>query len=215
MKKLFLIAVYFFLIVSTSISQNIVSIANEKMNIFYLGLDNPVSLAAEGFYARDLIIKTINGKITKDYSNNYNFRPDSLGRCEIILYAKVKGRLKEIGRSAFRSKNLPLPNFHIGSKETVKYKAELVAQEYVRAQLENFDIDVRYSIDSFKVYIYSSDTCKNFSITQNLGNKLNEEVKLKFQKLRQSDVIVFKDIYIKQPDGSPALLEPLIITLKE
>jgi len=189
-----------------------VSIANERMNIFYIGLDNPVSIAADGFATKSLIIKTKNGKLTK-YDDGYIFHPDSIGKSEIILYSKLNGKLKEIGRSAFRSKNLPLPVFHIGSIEKIKPKSEIASQEYVRAQLENTDINIKYEIDSFKVCIFSNDTCK-YSITENFGNKLNEEIRTKFQELHNLDVVVFKDIYIKQFDGSSAVIEPLIITVK-
>ena len=212
MKIASLIAVCTLLASTQSISQKI-SIANEKMNVFYIGLDNPISIAADGFTTKDLIIKSTNGEVTKDYSNKYIFRPKSVGPSEIILYSKANGKLKEIGRSQFRSKHLPLPTFHIGSNKNIKSKSEIAVQDYVRAELENFDFDIKYTIDSFKVCIFSADTCK-YSITQNSGNKLNEEVKSKFQLLKDSDVVVFKDIFIKEPDGSSVLIEPLIITIK-
>lgn len=74
-------------------------------------------------------------------------------------------------------------------------------------------IYIKYEIDSFKVCIFSNDTCK-YSITENFGNKLNEGIRTKFQELHNLDVVVFKDIYIKQLDGSSAVIEPLIITVK-
>ena len=184
------------------------------MNVFYIGIDNPISIAADGYLTSNLIIKTTNGEISKDYSNKYIFRSKSVGPSEIILYSNKNGKVKEIGRSIFRSKNLPLPTFRIGSNINVKTKSEIIAQEYVRAELDNFDFDIKFTIDSFKILIFSSDTCK-YSITQNFGNKLNAEVKAQFQELRNSDVVVFKDIFIRRPDGSSALIEPLIITIKE
>ena len=212
MKKSFLIALCTLFTFTKSLCQ--ISIANERMNVFYIGIDNPISIAADGYLTSNLIIKTTNGEISKDYSNKYIFRSKSVGPSEIILYSNKNGKVKEIGRSIFRSKNLPLPTFRIGSNINVKTKSEIIAQEYVRAELDNFDFDIKFTIDSFKILIFSSDTCK-YSITQNFGNKLNAEVKAQFQELRNSDVVVFKDIFIRRPDGSSALIEPLIITIKE
>ena len=212
MKIVFLISLCTQFLFTQSISQNI-SIANERMNIFYIGVDNPISIAAEGIALKNLIIKSTNGEVTKDFSGIYLFRPKSVGPSEIILYSKVNGKLKEFGRSHFRSKHLPLPTFRIGSNKNVMSKSEMAAQEYVRADLENFDFDIKFTVDSFKVCIFSSDTCK-YSITRNFGNKLNEEIKFQFKQLKDSDVVVFKDIFIKQPDGSSTLIEPLIITIR-
>ncbi len=212
MKIAFLISICTQFLFSQSIGQNI-SIANEKMNVFYIGVDNPISIAADGLALKNLIIKSTNGEVTKDFSGNYIFRPKSIGPSEIILYTKVNGKLKEVGRSHFRSKHLPLPTFRIGSNKNVKSKSEMAAQEYVRAELENFEFDIKFTIDSFKVCIFSADTCK-YSITRNFGNKLNEQVKFQFNQLKDSDVVVFKDIFIKQPDRSSTPIEPLIITIR-
>lgn len=196
---------------SFSFGQNF-SISNDRMNIFYIGVDNPVTFAVEGIKNTDLIVKTVNGRLLNGIVGR-QFQPDSVGVSEIILYIKSRGKLKEVARAAFRSKHLPLPNFHIGSTSNTKSKKELEAQEYVRAELENFDIDIRYHIDSFKVCIFSGDSCK-YSITNNSGNKINEELKTKFHMLETGDTVLFKDIYIKLPDGSSAILEPLIISIK-
>ena len=59
MKIASLIALFTFIVSTQSISQKI-SIANEKMNVFYVGLDNPISIAADGFTTKNLIIKSNN-----------------------------------------------------------------------------------------------------------------------------------------------------------
>ena len=87
------------LVTVVSKSQDI-SIANEKMNIFYKGIDNPISFAADGVSNKSLIIKANNGTVSKQYGY-YTFRSDSIGKAEIIIYKKVQGKLTEIGRRAF------------------------------------------------------------------------------------------------------------------
>lgn len=210
MKKIKLVLLILLIRISC-LGQNF-SISNDKMNVFYIGADNPVSFAVEGIKNTDLIVKTVNGRLLNGIVGR-QFHPDSVGVSEIILYVKSRGKLKEVGRAAFRSKHLPLPTFHIGSTSTTKSKKELEAQEYVRAELENFDFEVKYNIERFKVCIFSGDTCK-FSVINNSGNKITGELKTKFSSLETGDTVLFKDIYIKQPDGTSAIIEPLIISIK-
>ena len=54
------------------------------MNIFYIGVDNPISFAVTAVQQKSLIIKSTNGTISNEYGY-YTFRSDSLGSTDIIL----------------------------------------------------------------------------------------------------------------------------------
>jgi hypothetical protein len=181
------------------------------MNVLYIGVSNPLSIVVENTSSNSLIIKTDNGTITGN-NGRYEFQGGKVGTAQITLYKKSNGKIKEIGKGFFRVKQLPLPIFKIASGKDRMPKVEIANQQYVRAELENFDIDIRYSIDSFKICIVSSDTCK-FSVKTNYGNKISEEIRNDFNMLKQNDVVVFKDIFIKQPDGTQDMLAPRIITI--
>ncbi len=201
----------FFLCSLLPVSAQTFSISPDKMNVLYLGFDNPLSIAVEGISSRSLIVKTDNGTITGK-NGQYIFYGGKVGRAQIILCKKINGKTKEIGRGDFRVKNLPLPIFKIASGKDRMPKVEIANQEYVRAELEGFDIDTRYNVDSFTVCIISSDTCK-FSVKKNYGNKISEEIRSDFQMLKENDTVIFKDIYITQPDKSEAKLAPRIVTI--
>jgi hypothetical protein len=188
-----------------------ISVSNERENIVTVGIDNPISVAVEGLPAASLIIKTDNGDIQGE-NGRYVFRPVRVGPTAIMIFKKTNGKLKKIGEKYFRAKLLNDPVFRIGSGKSEMTKKELVVQDNVRAT--NSDLDIIYTIDSFRVCIFSRDTCK-YSISQNFGNRLSEELKSRFQLIKNGDVIVFKDIYITQPDKSSTMIEPLIITIKE
>lgn len=210
MKKIKLVLLIL-LIRITCLGQNF-SISNDKMNVFYIGVGNPVSFAVEGIKNTSLSIKSVNGKLTKE-EFGYTFRPDSVGKSEIILFAKSKGKLQEVGRSAFRSKNLPPPTFHIGSNSKTKSKTEVAAQEYVRAELEGFDINARFKIETYKVCIFSADSCK-YLIQEYRSGKISPDLKEKIQALQDSDTVLFKDIYVTGPDGKTILIEPLLLSIR-
>ena len=83
----------------------------------------------------------------------------------------------------------------------------------MRAELEGSDFDLKFSVDSFKVCIISSDTCR-YTEKHNIGNKISEEINNEFQKLHNNDTIIFKDIFCTGPGGQRKI-EPIIIFISE
>ena len=184
------------------------AIALDKMNVLYLGLDNPVTIAVENTSNKSLIVKTTNGKIS-GANGNYIFRGNEVGTAEISIYKKANNKLVKIGSSYFRVKMIPPPVFKIGSGRRLVPKAELVAQQYARA---DYDEDIRSKVDSFEVCIVSGDTCKVNK--KNIGNEISEAIRNEFQQLKANDVVIFKNIFATGPDGTREL-EPVMITIKE
>lgn len=193
-----------------SFGQNF-AVANDKMNIFYIGIDNPVSIAVANYSSKSLIIKASNGKIVKAYGS-FIFRGNKPGKAEISIFRKANNKLIKIGSSAFRVKKLPLPIFKIGSGKSMVPKVELANQQFVRAELEGFDFDIKFSIDSFNVCIVPSDTCK-FGVLKNIGNEINKDIRNEFQQLKENDVVIFKNIFAKGPDGVAMELSPVMVTI--
>ena len=189
------------------------AVANEKMNIFYIGIDNPVSIAVSDYSSSSIIVKATNGKIIKG-DDGFMFRGEKSGATEISVFRKANGKLIKIGTSIFRVKNLPRPIFKIGSGRSIVSKVELASQQFVRADLENFDIDIKFQIDSFAVCIVPNDTCI-FGTIKNMGNKINEKINNEFQQLKEYDVVIFKNIFAKWPDGSSMELSPIMITISK
>lgn len=188
-----------------------VSIAAERMNVLYAGLNNPITIAVENNSNKSLLVKATNGKVTVD-DGQYSFRSDSIGVTEIIVYKRSKAKLIRLGSAFFRVKGLPLPTFKIGSGRPVVTKMELANQEYVRSELDNFDIDARFAIDSFTVCIVPNDSCRYASV-KNIGGKINDEIRNGFNQLKENDVVIFKKIFAKGPDNISIELLPVMITI--
>jgi hypothetical protein len=200
------------LIVLSSSGQSF-TVSADKMNVLYIGIDNPISVTVERYSCESITVGTNNGKITGS-NCRYIFSGGTVGVTNIAVYKKVNGKMQVIGIWPFRVKHLPPPVFKIASGKLSMPKAEIANQQYVRAELENFDINIKYTIDSFKVCIIPNDTCK-FGTKTNYGNKISEEIRNDFKALKQNDAVVFKDIFIKNPDGSREMLAPLVITIRE
>ena len=87
-------------------------------------------------------------------------------------------------------------------------------QEYVRAQLENTSIDASFQIDSFTVCVIAADTCKYKEIA-NAGNKINDAIRNMFKEVKQNDMVIFKKIIARRPDGSTMMLSPVFVIVNE
>lgn len=72
-------------------------------------------------------------------------------------------------------------------------KIVLRNQQYVRAELTNFDFDYYITIQKFTVLIVSDSSRSRDMI--NMGHEINEEIRNAFQRLKENDIIIFKDIY--------------------
>jgi hypothetical protein len=211
MKKYFLFLLTTSIIITTH-GQSI-ALAADKMNVFYVGIDNPITIVVENSSTKSLIIKTTNGKVTGK-NGQYIFRSETVGGAEILVYKKMNHKLIKLGSGYFRIKTIPLPIFKIGSGRRIVSKYELTSQQFVRAELEGFEFDSKFSIESFTVCIVPSDTCK-YSTIKNIGGKINDEIRNEFQMLKENDVVVFKNIFAKTPAGIEVDLLPIMIKINK
>jgi hypothetical protein len=209
MKKILFLS-FTFLLLQTIVSAQKFAIAADKENVLYIGVDNPISIAVENVPARSIIIKMENGKISEQFGR-YVARVTKVGPTNIILYKKVNGKLKEIGRSPFRVKRIPDPVFKIASGKTYIPKAEIENQQYVRAEI-CCDYEVNYHVDSFTVVIARKDT-GTYEI-KNTSNKLSDEIINAFHSLKENDILIFKNIFIQAPEEGSRQIAPSIVIIK-
>jgi len=206
--KLLLLA--FFLFLNAVLFAQRSAVAADKMNVFYLDVDNPVTLAAENCPCSQLIVKATNGEI-KGAGCKYIFKGKEIGQSVITLYRKTGNNSKKLNEFAFRVKRIPDPVFKIGPYGgywSAVHASVISAQDFVRADMENFDFDARFVVDSFRLTILSKDS--TVFTFMNYTNRISNEIKSAFYKLKISDQLVFDKIYIKGPDGSERQISPVI-----
>lgn len=198
MTRTFLTSLFLYLAVVLTAQD--ISVANERMNIFYKGIDNPISFAADGVPSKSIIVRANNGTVSNQYGY-YTFRSDSIGKAEVIIYKKVQGKLKEIGRTAFRVKAIPDPIPKVGPSAGGRIEtAILKAQQYIRADMSNFDIHVKTPIDSFTICIARGDSCF-YKELKNSGSKFNDDVIKALSEIEKGCTVIFKNIYGKNVYG--------------
>ncbi|MFH1159898.1 MAG: gliding motility protein GldM [bacterium] len=176
------------------------TISPTKMNVFYIGVENPVSISVPGSPER--ILASISaGKIKADGDNWMVYDlPKGTKEAVIAVNAIFSGKSKNMGSSTFRLKTVPDPIGTIGGKsDGVVSKSILLASPYLVAEMPPwFDFDLKFSVIS---YTFVTDVSGYISEINVQGNRLTPEITKIIQDAKKNKRIWFEDITVRGPDG--------------
>ena len=194
-----------------------ISISPTKMNVLYIGVDNPISISAPGVPASNLKVSISGGgggTIKKgggsgQYYVNVN-KPAQLGNeCKITVEAN--GISKSI---LFRVKRIPDPMAKVGGKIGGAMGAgEFKAQGGVAAILNNFDFDAKCKIQGFILtHIRQNEKAIESS---NRGPRYTDESRKLINDGKPGDIYTFHNVKAKCP-GDPAgrMINSMVFKIK-
>ncbi len=122
------------------------TISAEKMNVFYIGVTNPIAVSAAGISSNSLKVSGSGCDVSKVDNNNYNVTASRPGDATIT----VTGEGGFTATKKFRVKMIPDPKPVYGSRSGgVIGSGEMAAFNGLIAKLENFDFDAKCSIQSY------------------------------------------------------------------
>ncbi len=140
-------------------------VATNKMNVFYVGVDNLIRCAITGVATNQLQVAISGGgnsSIVKDTLCDYIVRLTSAGKATITLSGKDKnGKLITQTRD-FRVKYIPDPEPIVCCKK--QSSGEWRAIFGVTTELKDFDFDVHFKVLSFNMTLIQNNdtlTCRN------------------------------------------------------
>lgn len=187
--------------VEYTVGQANASIALDKMNVLYINVDNPLSIAASGG-GDDKIQVSISGgggSITRVGNGKYNARVNSVtDDCRITV--SVDGKVA--GASQFRVRTIPDPAATVGafpSGENVPAGA-FKAQAGVSAWIKDFPFELKYTVQSFVVEADDPET-GDIIEAPCTGNTWSPKAQSAINKLRSGSLITIRDIRAIGPDG--------------
>jgi gliding motility-associated protein GldM len=173
-----------------------------KMNVFYRGVDNPVSVSVSGYSDKDIVPTATNGALTKG-AEGWIMRPGK--DAEAVISATVTnpdGTKKSMTGMKFRVKNVPNPSPYFAGKsvndENIK-KAELTAAAGVIAKMENFEFDLKFEVVSFKVTMIVGGVPLEKEVK---GPAVSSDMKEMFQKAKPGQKVYIEGIKARGPDGT-------------
>lgn len=185
------------------------TISATAMNLFYIGLPNPVDIAASGV-AKDKIAASIsNGSISKS-GEGWVVNVKTPGTATVSVTAEVDGARKSMGSMEFRVKRIPTPIAEIAGKSSGAVpKGQLAGTAGIIAKMENFEFDVRVVVSEFKfVYTQANGLSKEIPVK---GPRFNDAIKNVLRGIKPGSRVTFEDIKATMPDGEQRRLGSVVL----
>jgi len=130
------------------VGEQSVAVAADKMNVFYVGVENPLSLSAAGVPSTKIKVSATGASLTKVSNGKYIVKPEKIGSSTIT----VSGGGMDPAKFKYRVKRIPDPQILLGrEKGGSMTAAEFRVHPGIRPHLENFDFEARCRIDGFEL----------------------------------------------------------------
>ncbi|MBL7932191.1 MAG: gliding motility protein GldM [Bacteroidia bacterium] len=188
------------------VANPVVAVSPDKMNVFYAGVDNPVSVSAAGVAATDLrvTIAGCGGEVIDRSNGKYDVKVKGEGTCSVTVMKKTAaGYEKQDAPHVFRVKKIPSPPLRINGKPVIgNVDMKVVdARNIVVLGVDNtgFEFNAPFKVLEFKVSMAGPGTTyQEFPCT---GNQLSTKAKQCLSRLKAGSKIYFEDVKVNAPDG--------------
>jgi len=181
-----------------------------KMNVFYIGVDNPVSISVPGVdpgKVKASILESPGATLQYNPKGESVVKVTQQGRCKVAVSAEgADGKVSSMGALEFRVKRIPNPVPKILGKESGASLsvAEIRNAGGLTAVLDNFDFEARFQVISYEISAPSGGISVKVA---NSGPRFSGEAESKIiSKLKSGSRLYFDDIIVKGPDGSNRML---------
>ncbi|MFM9945695.1 MAG: GldM family protein [Bacteroidia bacterium] len=210
MNKSLLLILFFFTFLISQAQRTVVALPT-ALNIVYIGLDNPVQIAVEGYTREQLTVTCDNCTIIR--ATDYHIlKVTTPGICKVIVSYKMKKSLKT-DTLMFKVKYVPRTESMFGTIESgPAYSNELINQHTINAVLPNFYFKgIEFTVIKFAMlYLPKQGAAIPFSVQ---GNQIPFEIKRLIAYSNPGDKILVDDIMAVGPGGIDKRLAPIAITI--
>ncbi|MBL7683565.1 MAG: gliding motility protein GldM [Flavipsychrobacter sp.] len=189
----------------------------DKMNVFYIGVPNPITVSAAGYSLEDVSVDIPGANITAGAAKGkFDIMVSKPGTVMANIMAKTANGPKKVGAQEIRVKRIPNPIAKVGGVTggpifTNIFKSQLG----VLADLENFDFAARFVVTSFDFSVVPKrgEAIGPFSVK---GSKFdaNPQVIDAIKRCKPGDKIYIEEISAIGPDKSTRKLGTVGLNLR-
>ena len=190
-----------------------VAVSADKMNVFYMGVENPLTIAAAGVASNDVRVSFGDAITGTGSGNSYvvkGVRPTGAGTTNVTVTANGQ----TLGTFPFRVKPIPDPVPTMGGAQGGDIaNSSFRAQRAVFAELKNFDFDARCEIAGFQIlYVPARE---DPLLASNAGGAFSGQAAALVGRAKPGDNYTFKNIKAKCPgDAAARDLGTMAFTIK-
>jgi len=175
-------------------------ISPSKMNVFYVGVDNPVSISVPG--SPEKVMPVISAGNIRQEGKDWivSGLPQNTREATITVNAVFSGKTKNMGSYVARLKRVPDPIARIaGKSEGVISKSIVLASPFLVPEMQvGFDFDLKYVVVS---YNFVTDITGDIYEVKVQGNRLTPDIVRMITNAKKNKRIWFENITVKGPDG--------------
>jgi gliding motility-associated protein GldM len=184
----------------------------DKMNVFYIGVENPISVSAAGVSSNDLKVTGSGAgiQLRNTGPGKYIVTATQPGEATITL---TGGGLAATSFS-YRVKRIPDPSAKVARLKGGQLSpGEIKVQPGMIAELEGFDFDAKCSIESFRMI--RTRRGDDPALVNNTGAAFGPQAKQILNDARPGDQYLFTDVKGKCPgDAASRNLNTLVFTIR-
>ena len=176
------------------VGERSVTTAADKMNVFYLGVDNPLSVSAAGVPSDEVRVRAEGADLERQANGQYIVRPRATGETRIV----VTGGGLDPTTFRYRVKPIPTPIAKLGDKTTGNLSPNAFKiYERIYPHLENFDFDAHCAIQGFLL----TRVKRNGDVfdAQNRGGNFGERTRRLVDQAQRGDTYYFDRVRAKCP----------------
>ncbi len=187
-----------------------VTVAAEKMNVLYIGVENPIAVSAAGTNTNLLNVKAEGTTLTKVNSTKFIAKPTKVGKAKII----VSGGGLPSTSFEYRVKKIPDPIVQLGRKRGGSIsKAEFKAHKGPIPILENFDFKAECSIQGYELVRVPANGDARPSM--NGKGRYNSQTQALVDKANFGDTYFFNKMKVRCPgDVAAREINGMIFNIK-
>jgi gliding motility-associated protein GldM len=193
------------------------TISAEKMNMLYIGLDNPISISAAGFTPEQTLPSTSAGSLRKVGNGQYMIKPDANSPRELTITVNVKtadGKTARMGSQVYRVRKIPHPEVLFGTKNGGAIsRGEISVVSQINAGLgEGFAFEgLKYQVNSYTLAI--APKSGQSYIEPVTGNRITGASRSHLSNVHTGDLIVVANVDATGPAGK-VILPGVTLTVK-
>jgi gliding motility-associated protein GldM len=184
-------------------------VSPDKMNVFYMGVDNPVSVSAPGIPVEKIKVSVGGGSLS-GANGSYNVKVSGGSEATVTVSAEIEpGKSQVLGSTKFRIKKVPDPIPTFAGKVSGRVPlATAKGINRLEAELKEFDFDLKFTVTKFTVIFsrYKQDAL----IFQSNDGSLNSDMRRIMGTLAAGDVISFQNITVYGEDKTTRNLDNIV-----
>ena len=180
----------------------------DKMNVFYIGVPNPITISSGSGWDKTNVSMT-GGAMT---GSNGNRVVTVSGGTAASITVNADGKPSKFD---FRIKTIPDPIGMVGPSKGGRIASNVFkAQDFIRAELLNFDFDARFNVTGATVYFAGAGFSNSGSIqTATISSGNLAPIKNKMDLCKPGSTVTFDELKVVGPDGRSRTIPPVSFVL--